>query len=195
MRRILLSLSLFFSLHALCFDLAALSAQLQQQPVVQGQFQQTRYLHNLPQALHSSGVFTLVQKQGLYWELQSPFALRLRLDARGIAQQDAQEQWQISPQSGQSRQIALFMALLGGDTEELSRDFELQLSGTAQDWQLMLKPKSAVLQQIFQHIQLQGDQFLRQVEILETQGDRSLIRFSDIQNAELNPAAAPALPP
>lgn len=193
MRRILLSLSLFFSLHALGFDLAALSAQLQQQPVVQGQFQQTRYLHNLPQALHSSGVFTLVQKQGLYWELQSPFALRLRLDARGIAQQDAQEQWQISPQSGQSRQIALFMALLGGDTEELSRDFELQLSGTAQDWQLMLKPKSAVLQQIFQHIQLQGDQFLRQVEILETQGDRSLIRFSDIQNAELNPAAAAAL--
>lgn len=193
MRRILLSLSLFFSLHALGFDLAALSAQLQQQPVVQGQFQQTRYLHNLPQALHSSGVFTLVQKQGLYWELQSPFALRLRLDARGIAQQDAQRQWQISPQSGQSRQIALFMALLGGDTEELSRDFELQLSGTAQDWQLMLKPKSAVLQQIFQHIQLQGDQFLRQVEILETQGDRSLIRFSDIQNAELNPAAAAAL--
>lgn len=195
MRRILLSLSLFFSLHALGFDLAALSAQLQQQPVVQGQFQQTRYLHNLPQALHSSGVFTLVQKQGLYWELQSPFALRLRLDARGIAQQDAQGQWQISPQSGQSRQIALFMALLGGDTEELSRDFELQLSGTAQDWQLMLKPKSAVLQQIFQYIQLQGDQFLRQVEILETQGDRSLIRFSDIQNAELNPAAAAALTP
>lgn len=195
MRRILLSLSLFFSLHVLGFDLAALSAQLQQQPVVQGQFQQTRYLHNLPQALHSSGVFTLVQKQGLYWELQSPFALRLRLDARGIAQQDAQGQWQISPQSGQSRQIALFMALLGGDTEELSRDFELQLSGTAQDWQLMLKPKSAVLQQIFQHIQLQGDQFLRQVEILETQGDRSLIRFSDIQNAELNPAAATALAP
>lgn len=195
MRRILLSLSLFFSLHALGFDLAALSAQLQQQPVVQGQFQQTRYLHNLPQALHSSGVFTLVQKQGLYWELQSPFALRLRLDTRGIAQQDAQGQWQISPQSGQSRQIALFMALLGGDTEELSRDFELQLSGTAQDWQLMLKPKSAVLQQIFQHIQLQGDQFLRQVEILETQGDRSLIRFSDIQNAELNPAAATALAP
>lgn len=195
MRRILLSLSLFFSLHVLGFDLAALSAQLQQQPVVQGQFQQTRYLHNLPQALHSSGVFTLVQKQGLYWELQSPFALRLRLDARGIAQQDAQGQWQISPQSGQSRQIALFMALLGGDTEELSRDFELQLSGTAQDWQLMLKPKSAVLQQIFQYIQLQGDQFLRQVEILETQGDRSLIRFSDIQNAELNPAAAAALTP
>lgn len=195
MRRILLSLSLFCSLHALGFDLAALSAQLQQQPVVQGQFQQTRYLHNLPQALHSSGVFTLVQKQGLYWELQSPFALRLRLDARGIAQQDAQGQWQISPQSGQSRQIALFMALLGGDTEELSRDFELQLSGTAQDWQLMLKPKSAVLQQIFQHIQLQGDQFLRQVEILETQGDRSLIRFSDTQNAELNPAAAAALAP
>lgn len=195
MRRILLSLSLFFSLHALGFDLAALSAQLQQQPVVQGQFQQTRYLHNLPQALHSSGVFTLVQKQGLYWELQSPFALRLRLDARGIAQQDAQGQWQISPQSGQSRQIALFMALLGGDTEELSRDFELQLSGIAQDWQLMLKPKSAVLQQIFQYIQLQGDQFLRQVEILETQGDRSLIRFSDIQNAELNPAAAAALTP
>ena len=194
MRRILLSLSLFFSLHALGFDLAALSAQLQQ-PVVQGQFQQTRYLHNLPQALHSSGVFALVQKQGLYWELQSPFALRLRLDARGIAQQDAQGQWQISPQSGQSRQIALFMALLGGDTEELSRDFELQLSGTAQDWQLMLKPKSAVLQQIFQHIQLQGDQFLRQVEILETQGDRSLIRFSDIHSAELNSDAAAALAP
>ncbi len=65
--------------------------------------------------------------------------------------------------------------MLGGDAEALQRDFQLELFGSAADWTLTLTPRSKLLQQIFSAIHIQGGATARRIELLETQGDSTLL--------------------
>ena len=169
------------------FSLDTFKATLQaEKQSIAGHFVQERHLKNLAQPLRSSGHFVLVPEQILLWQLEKPFTLTLRVRSDGVAQQDAQGQWQ--PTAQNSRQMALFMALLGGDIAALQSEFTPNLSGNADNWQLQLTPKGALLQQIFTQIVLSGDTYVREVQLFETQGDRSVLQFLDLK-------LLPALPP
>jgi hypothetical protein len=65
--------------------------------------------------------------------------------------------------------------VLKGDHSGLARDFDLQLEGSAQAWQLQLRPRSLLLKQIFSRIQIQGGALVERIELHETQGDRTLL--------------------
>ncbi|MET1081224.1 MAG: outer membrane lipoprotein carrier protein LolA [Pseudomonas sp.] len=184
----LLLLSLLGSGGAWAFDLPALSAQLGQAKVVRGEFTQEKFLRALPQPLTSHGRFVMAQQQGLLWLLQRPLQQDYRIDARGIARR-TDGGWQAVAQQGASaQQNRLFLAVLQGDSSGLQRDFELSLSGSAQAWQLRLVPRSSLLKQIFNAIQIQGGALVQRIELLETQGDRSVLTL-------LNNSAADVLDP
>lgn len=173
---------LFASQGAQAFDLDALNAQLRGQPVLRGDFVQEKHLRALPQPLVSRGQFVLAQEQGLLWQLRSPLQQDYRISASGIARRTA-EGWQASAgQSASERQNRLILALLSGDSEALGADFNLQLDGTANAWQLNLTPRGALLGQIFTRVQLRGGQHVEQIEIFETQGDRTLMRLSALRS-------------
>lgn len=172
---------LLCALQAEAFDQQELQQQLQQHPVVRGDFVQEKHLRALPKPLLSRGQFVLAQEHGLLWLLKSPLQQDFRITRQGVARRTAQG-WQASTgASANERQNRLTLALLSGDSEQLSRDFEAQLSGTALAWQLTLSPKSMLLQQIFQRIELRGAQGIEQIEIFEAQGDRTLMRLQDAQ--------------
>lgn len=194
MKYLFLIFILPFTITIKAFDLNTLKQQLKNTESIQGEFIQTRHLYQLPQALKTTGQFTLLRDKGLFWQIIQPFPLNIRLRDDGIAQQDEQGKWHISNQHGQAQQIALFMALLSGDTTTLSEQFELYLSGEAENWQLSLKPKSHILQQVFTEIRLKGGNFIQQIEIVEKQGDYSIIIFSQQKlNVSPNSAAYQAL--
>lgn len=175
----LLALALL-SLNAYAFDLNDLQQQLRAAPVVRGQFVQQKFLRALAQPLTSRGDFTLAAGKGLLWLLRTPIAQDLRIDGNGISRRDESGKWQLLPQrAGAGRENQLFLSVLAGDTTGLRENFDLELTGKADAWQLVLTPKSALLRQIFNNIQINGAALVDRIELRETQGDRSVLQMTD----------------
>ncbi|WP_323150812.1 outer membrane lipoprotein carrier protein LolA [Pseudomonas glycinae] len=161
------------------FDLQQLSEQLAKPAVIHGQFIQEKHLRALPQPLISKGSFVLAKNHGLLWLLKSPLQQDYRISAKGIARRDATG-WQLLPnKSAGAEQNRLFLAVLQGDSSGLQRDFELALSGDAQQWQLTLTPRSVLLKQVFNQINISGGTLVNTIELLETQGDSTVLRMQD----------------
>ncbi|WP_236193102.1 outer membrane lipoprotein carrier protein LolA [Pseudomonas glycinae] len=161
------------------FDLQQLSEQLAKPDVIHGQFIQEKHLRALPQPLISKGSFVLAKNHGLLWLLKTPLQQDYRISAKGIARRDATG-WQLLPnKSAGAEQNRLFLAVLQGDSSGLQRDFELALSGDAQKWQLTLTPRSVLLKQVFNQINISGGALVNTIELLETQGDSTLLRMQD----------------
>ncbi|WP_339529457.1 outer membrane lipoprotein carrier protein LolA [Pseudomonas mucidolens] len=161
------------------FDLQQLSAQLARPEVIHGNFIQEKHLRALPQPLTSKGRFVLAKDHGLLWLLETPLQQDYRINAQGIARRDANG-WQALPnKSAGAQQNRLFLAVLQGDSSGLQRDFELQLQGAATAWKLTLIPRSLLLKQVFTQINIDGGTLVHTIELLETQGDSTVLRLQD----------------
>ncbi|ARP88707.1 hypothetical protein CAL13_13225 [Bordetella genomosp. 9] len=166
--------------NAWAFDLSDLQSQLRAAPVVRGQFVQQKYLRSLPQPLTSTGLFTLSAGDGLLRGLRAPLHQDLLLTPAGVFRRDDGGKWQALPQAvGASRETRMFLTVLTGDTQALQDNFDIALSGTAGDWQLVLTPKSALLKQIFTDIRIAGGKLVQRIELRETQGDRTVMEMKN----------------
>ncbi|MCP2040747.1 outer membrane lipoprotein-sorting protein [Neisseria sp. HSC-16F19] len=185
MKKILFSTLLVLAApFAWAFSAAELTQTLQKPAHVQGAFTQQRFLKSLDKPMTTQGRFVLVPKQGLLWHMHKPFENRLRVRADGIRQWNG-SQWTADAKAAkQNRQIQLFLDLLGGNTAGLEQQFTLEARGTAQNWTLELTPKTAVMRQIFNRIELQGDSLVRRIELAERQGDRTVIQFKDLSTSQ-----------
>lgn len=167
------------------FDLQQLSDQLARPVVVRGSFVQEKHLRALPQPLVSKGRFVLAKEFGLLWLLNTPLKQDYRITPVGIARRetDANSGWQLLPNKrAGAEQNRLFLAVLQGDSSGLQRDFELQLKGDEKAWQLTLIPRSLLLQQVFKQINIDGSALVERIELLETQGDSTLLKMLDSQS-------------
>ena len=169
---------------AQAFDLQQLSDQLARPDVIHGQFIQEKHLRALPQPLTSKGRFVLAKNHGLLWLLQTPLQQDYRITPQGIARRDGNA-WQMLPnKSAGAEQNRLFLAVLQGDSSGLQRDFELSLSGEPQQWKLTLTPRSVLLKQVFNQINIDGGELVQRIELLETQGDSTVLRMQDATHAQ-----------
>lgn len=183
LRRLLapLVLGLLATAQAWAFDLDQLSAQLARPAVLRGPFIQEKHLRALEHPLTSRGQFVLAAEHGLLWQLRNPLQLDYRIDQGGVARHTGSG-WQPLPgQDMAAQQSRLFLAVLRGDRSGLERDFELRLSGSRDAWTLQLRPRSLLLKQIFSAIHIQGGAQVERIELLETQGDRTLLRLPQSQ--------------
>ena len=89
-----------------------------------------------------------------------------------------------SSSPGMAAVNALLMALVAGDLDALAARFTLKetLRGDA-GWSLALQPRDATLKQAFSSIVLDGDRYVRGVEIVEPGGDRTRIRFAALRES------------
>ncbi|NLD14192.1 MAG: outer membrane lipoprotein carrier protein LolA [Gammaproteobacteria bacterium] len=165
----------------LAFDEEQLAQQLAQVQVLRGDFVQEKHLRGLPQPLRSHGRFVL-SADGLLWDLDKPLPRRYRISLQGVALlQDGR--WQVQGnQDAAARQSRLFLSVLQGDQQGLREEFDLQVQGSEDDWLLSLLPKSLLLKQIFQRIEVRGGQHVHSIELLESQGDRTLMQMQDIRS-------------
>lgn len=180
MKKYLFGILCFFSPVVWAVSQTELITRLQAPQNLQGDFVQQRYMKSLAKPITTSGQFYLAKNQGLLWQMQKPFTSLLKVSPQGIAQWNGQS-WQYNSQLGQTTQIQLFLGLLSGDFSGLTKEFDFALSGSSQQWTLTLTPKSLLMKQIFNQIQLQGKEVVEQVELLEKQGDRTLILFDNIK--------------
>lgn len=182
MNRLLVFVCAFFLSQSLwAFDERDLAQQLAKIEVLRGEFVQEKFLRGLDAPLTSKGNFVLAKQQGLLWNLQAPLVRSYRITATGIALRVA-DQWQLqTKQDAANRQSRLFLAVLAGDQQGLEEDFSFALSGDEHGWQLVLTPKALLLQQIFTQIVIKGADYVRSIELHETQGDRTLMRMENVE--------------
>lgn len=185
MKKLFLTAALtVFSPTLWAFSTAELAQNLQKPDNIQGAFTQQRHLKSLSKPMTTQGKFVLLPKRGLLWQMQKPFDTTLRVRSDGIMQWNGKDWTANAKQTGQNRQIKLFLDLLGGNTQGLEKQFDLKLSGTAQKWTLQLQPKTAVMKQVFERIEISGGSTVRQIELHEKQGDRTVMQFHQIQTGK-----------
>jgi outer membrane lipoprotein-sorting protein len=173
---------------AWAFDLQALQKQLRSTPNVRGDFVQQKFLRALPDPLTSKGRFSLIAGKGLLWELRTPFPQTLRITPTAISRLGDSGTWaQLPGRMGNASENGLFMSVLSGDTSELERNFTILLKGNQDNWQLSLTPTSPLLKQIFSAILIDGGALVQRIELIETQGDRTVLQMTNTRSvATLN---------
>lgn len=163
-------------------------ARLAQPAVLRGQFEQQKQLQGFRNPLKSSGDFLLLRDRGIAWNTGLPFASSTRLTRRKLLATMPDGGTQVLVDASASPAMAavnaLLMALVAGDLDALAKRFTFKEALRADGgWSLTLQPRDAALKQAFSRIVLDGDRYVRGVEIVEPAGDRTRIRFSGLREA------------
>lgn len=183
LRTLVISLLLFFNAGLAWADtdlLAQLRARSQAIESVEGQFEQHKTIAVLPVPLASNGRFSFEQGKKVVWETLVPIQSRLELTPGGISFADAGGQ-QTPAQAGQAGAeivAKIFMGVIAGELDSLQDYFTLSATGSADDWQIQLLPRSANLAAYITRIDLRGGEFTRQLDIAEANGDKTAIVFT-----------------
>lgn len=147
-----------------------------------GQFKQAKYLVGISKPLYSYGKFYIDTNKGILWQTQRPFPNILVLTRDKIIQKQGNNQ--IMMMSAQQEPVVnvinhILFSLLAGDFTEVQNIFNLTGSAVDQHWNVLLSPRDASLAKIIQSIALKGDATVKEVEVDEVNGDRTVIDFSN----------------
>ncbi|MFG6441901.1 outer membrane lipoprotein carrier protein LolA [Roseateles sp. LKC17W] len=167
--------------------------RLQQPEWLRGDFTQTKKVPGFAKPLLSSGNFVAARGRGVLWRTLKPFASELRLTQTEIrATQGGQTAMKLEASREPAVRLinTLMFALLNGDVSGLADVFDLKGSVNGAGWQLALAPKAGPLQQVLQRVSLEGDGFVRRIQLFEANGDESLIQLT---NQRTDGAAEPGL--
>ena len=155
--------------------------------VLRGQFSQEKQVSGFKNPLRSQGQFVVARQHGVIWTTLKPFPSEVVVTADRILsrQRDGSTRVELDArQQPAMRSVnAIMFALMSGDVQALSSQFNVAASREGQGWRLRLTPKSAMLAKAFQSLTLQGDRYVRQVEIVEANKDRTQIQFSALSEA------------
>lgn len=156
--------------------LSQLSARSKTIASLDGRFEQQKTIAVLPMPIRSSGEFHFTRGKGVIWETLVPVNSRIELTPNGInlGEQSAQSQQQQA-----SAVVAnIFMGVIAGKLDSLTHYFTIQTLGDASHWRLTLTPSSPNLAAYIQSIEVRGEEFTQQLDIAETNGDKTRIQFS-----------------
>lgn len=163
-------------------DLNLVRERVAQVPVLRGEFEQEKRISGFKNPLRSQGSFLLARDKGVVWTTAKPFPSEVVLTRDRILsrQRDGSTRTEMDArQQPALRSVNLMMfALMSGDVEALSSRFDIQVQAQGKDgWQMTLRPKPGALARSFKSIVLNGDRYVRQVEIAEANGDGTQLRF------------------
>jgi len=146
-----------------------------------GRFHQEKYVSFLQKPFVSKGEFSLSRTGGLHWQVTEPVdsLMSVQGDRVTLDGQPVQDY-------GVARLMTrLMFAFMEGDVSGLDRAFDVQANVDDEGWQLSLVPKGTRLQAAFERIDMLGDDHLREVTVLEQEGNRTRVRFLDVRAAGL----------
>jgi hypothetical protein len=163
--------------------LTAILAMVARPAAMCGAFEQRKTLVGLQRPVRSSGRFCVAADRGVLWSTQLPFASTLTLTREAIVESQgdhvtsrlsAKDEPTVGVISG------LLFAVLAGDFKRLKGDFTIDAAMEGQTWRARLVPKDAGMRRVIGSIELVGADYVRQITIGESSGDRTVIAFSAI---------------
>lgn len=182
---------------------------------MQGKFTQEKQLKGFSNTIKSFGTFSLVAKNGevseektLFWEIHSPIKSTIKITPKGVFQQElnpqnqatqnqnlqnqsSQNQPPINKTPSDTKWIAInnnqemLLEILSIDFKALQKYFTFSFAQSSEVWQLVLKPKNALIAKVFDSILLQGKikypSLLEKIVLYESNGDITTNIFSNIK--------------
>jgi len=179
----MLLLACSISIPALTLD--ELQQKLMTEQLLRGDFSQSKTLQIFDRPLVSKGTFLLSHEQGLVWQQMHPFSVLLVLANNKLSQQFADQAPEIIEAKDNPMVFYfshLFLAIFKGDLNALNEQFELTLKNNNEGWVLHLKPNSAPLNKVFSTIEIHGGEQINKLNLIELNGDITLISFTHISN-------------
>ncbi len=184
-------LGVVFSLLAFCTQANEAIAQLGSNEFVRGGFIQERHLKNFSQPLVSKGVFSYWQKEGVYWEVQKPF-FRAVTYGRGNTIHwlpNGKPAQVVKADVIQKLVSRVILAMLSADLDLLSGQFSVDIQSYPESWGMVLRPKLKAVAQAIQRVDIYGADYLQKIDLISTNGDKTIITFIDTEQA-LRPSKA-----
>ena len=198
MQRILVALVLFFFTAVLPTTtlsaaetsvLDQISEKISQYPVIRAEFIQTKQMQALKRPLITTGQFTYAQNDGVLWQIIQPYHISYVLGEDKIVEIDAnglRKERGLREVAGLAQVGRVFRAVLGANASALHSYFDITVpvnseQSDAGKWQLILKPKQQQISKSLSMITLSGSQFVETIVITEASGDRTTLRFKNIQ--------------
>ncbi len=157
--------------------------QLQQHPIVQGDFTQRRQLSGLPRAIESSGRFIFSRQHGLYWETLQPFYQATTFGVDDLIYWDSIDgpALEAGPRDPVQQYVSqVMLSLFSADMGELDKLFNSQWHGDVNNWSLQLLPAQTAVARIIARVQLRGGQYLRSLSVETRSGDRNTLLLDRI---------------
>lgn len=165
--------------------IAQIQAILEKPQIMCGRFDQTKQLVGINKPLSSNGRFCVVADKGILWRTLYPFPNTLRLSPNEIIQMHGTQTTMRMDASQEPvvRMInTVLFSMLAGDFSQLDKIFILNSNIHHNHWHVTLKAREPGLAKVIGNISLEGDQHVKKVNIAESNGDKTLIIFSDIKN-------------
>ncbi len=155
--------------------------------VVHGRFEQQKQVKGFKRPLVSTGDFVVARGHGVRWHTASPFDSVLTVRPDDIrSTQGGAEVFSLSASKEPTVRVInqVLFALLAGDVEVLRTHFEVKGTIDAKAWHLELTPKAKALEKVLARIALEGDGFVRSLELTEGSGDVTRIRVDEPSSAQ-----------
>ena len=166
---------------------AKIQSMLAKPKVLCGRFDQTKQLVGLKKPVKSSGRFCVVADKGVLWRSERPFANTIKLTRDEIVQlQEERVAMRLEAKKEPTVRMinSVLFALLAGDLDQLEKLFEIDGDVNHQSWHVTLKPRTAALERAIGAITLDGAEYVKNIAINESSGDRTSIVFSAIQTGD-----------
>jgi hypothetical protein len=162
------------------WDLQALMQGMAKIPASSSRFVETRHIALLTHPLELKGHLSYERPNRLSKHVQSPFdeLLSVEGDAATLVNKTKGEQRLVSlrEQPAIGALVASVRATLAGDLPQLERHYRIDFSGPREAWSLRLVPRDLQVRAIVDTITLAGaGARLKQIEIVEATGDRSVM--------------------
>lgn len=178
----LVILIILFSGNTYCMTLEQLQNQFNQHTIIRADYTQERYIQGVTKPLKSNGKLIVSKQLGLIWQQLSPFLMTLKINENRMEQQIANQSPQIITAKVQPQLFeftSLILAMFDADKKTLDQNFNYVLTQQNKQWLLMLTPKTAPLNKLFNQIKLTGYDYLSELVIDDKQNDKTIITFTN----------------
>ena len=159
------------------WDLPQLMASMHGVRTASARFVEQRFVHLLDRPLQSAGTLIFNAPDRLQKQTITPAPSRLTVDGDHltVVQPDGKtSDLSLSQFPEIGALVESIRATLAGDSATLTRYYAATLSGTSDDWQLLLEPRDNRLRNFVTTIRIQGDgTVIRNIETMERDGDRT----------------------
>lgn len=169
------------ALQAAPLSIAQLMTTLARQPQAAATFTEKKTLAMLEQPLESSGELLYTAPNRLEKRTLKPRAETMVLDDNTLTLSRGRRQHvlQLQDYPEVAGMVESIRATLAGDRHALERFYTLALSGEMEAWTLQLVPIDPRVGKLIARIQIAGGgNEVRSVEVLQVDGDRSLMRIT-----------------
>ncbi|AJY17064.1 outer membrane lipoprotein carrier protein LolA [Burkholderia multivorans] len=166
-----------------------IAARLARVGALRADFRQTQTLPAMKRPLVSTGSMLFDRRSGVVWRIDTPYKATYVITDSGVREVGADGRV-VAPGNG-GRGVAqvsrMMRDMLGGDLSALYSQFDVDASGTPDQWRMTLRPNQPQLAQALRTLEMRGGAYLDRLDMTFSNGNVTVLEFE-----RATPVAAPA---